>query len=156
MNRFPRLRMVIAVSPRFKLLERNIELRTQIDALIQGGRIDLAMQLPNPPLLPLIMDSNSARESLPAGSALPNPPYAYPDDDRAGRAREGRLLQDLEDFRRVLVPYGDEPRVRWQLESGLFLTFARSAIRGEASLRTAGRSDAMLTEATTHGGPALG
>ena len=40
----------------------------------------MAVQLPNPPILPLLIDTNSAKDSLPVGSELPNPPFAYQED----------------------------------------------------------------------------
>lgn len=79
-SRYPRLRMVVAISPRFRQFEKRPELKVQFDALLQAGRIEVALQLPNPPVLPLIIDSNSARESLSSGTSLPTPPFAYPDD----------------------------------------------------------------------------
>jgi len=80
LSRYPRLRLVLAVSPRFRQFEKRPELKVQLDAMIQAGRIELALQLPNPPMLPLIMDSNAARESLPTAASLPQPPFSYPDD----------------------------------------------------------------------------
>src|SRR2546430_7800041 len=61
----PSLRMVIAMSPRFAHLTKDPALRSQFLALKKAGRLEFALQLPNAPVLPLIIE---------------NPPYGYPDD----------------------------------------------------------------------------
>jgi len=78
--RHPSLRMVVALSPRFKRFEQDPALKAQILALQKAGKLELALQLPNAPFLPLIIDSNSARDALPPGSPLPNPAFVYPED----------------------------------------------------------------------------
>jgi hypothetical protein len=61
----PNLRMVIAMSPRFAHPMKDPVLKSQFLALKKAGRLELALQLPNAPILPLIVE---------------NPPYGYPDD----------------------------------------------------------------------------
>ena len=61
----PSLRMVIAMSPHFAHMAKDPALKSQILALKKAGRLELALQLPNAPILPLIIE---------------NPPYGYPDD----------------------------------------------------------------------------
>jgi hypothetical protein len=78
--RHPSLRMVIAMSPRFKHFDGDPVLKSQILALQKSGRLELALQLPNAPFLPLIVDTNGAKEALPSRSPLPSPAFAYPDD----------------------------------------------------------------------------
>src|SRR5690242_14851825 len=62
----PKLRLVLAVSPRFKHLAQNPALRNRLSALQKQGRVELALQLPNAPFLPLIMDTNAAKDALPS------------------------------------------------------------------------------------------
>jgi hypothetical protein len=62
--KYPDLRLVIAMSPRFQRLAKDPALKAQFLALQKEGRLDIALQIPNAPLLPLLVDS----------------PYAYPDD----------------------------------------------------------------------------
>ena len=76
----PKLRMVLAVSPRFKVFAQDALLRARVQTLQKSGRIELAMQLPNAPLLPLIVNTNSAKDAVPAGTRLPEPPFASPED----------------------------------------------------------------------------
>jgi hypothetical protein len=78
--KYPNLRMVIAMSPRFLRLTKEPALKAQVQTLIKQGRLELGLQIPNAPLLPLLVDTNSAKDALPAGSALPSPAYAYPED----------------------------------------------------------------------------
>src|SRR5690348_16490241 len=70
--RHPDLRMVIAMSPRFRHFEKDPALKAQALALQKSGRMELAMQLPNPPVLPLLVDTNSAKDAVAPGSPLPN------------------------------------------------------------------------------------
>jgi len=76
----PTLRMVIAMSPRFQHISKDPHLKAQFLALQKEGRLEIAMQIPNAPILPLLIDSSSAKDALPPAAALPNPPYVYPDD----------------------------------------------------------------------------
>jgi len=62
--KYPGLRMVIAMSPRFQHIAKDPHLKAQFQALEKEGRLEIAMQVPNAPLLPLLVDA----------------PYAYPDD----------------------------------------------------------------------------
>ncbi len=72
----PGLRMVIAMSPRFARLAKDPVIRSQLLALKKEGRLDLALQVPNAPILPLIVE---------------DPPYGYPDDviQLAAQAKAG-------------------------------------------------------------------
>src|SRR5258708_4177749 len=79
-DRHPNLRLVIAMSPRFTRFAKDPVLKAKAMALVRAGRLELALQLPNAPFLPLLIDTNSAKDAIPAGNSLPNPPYAYPDD----------------------------------------------------------------------------
>ena len=76
----PKWRMVLAVSPRFKRLSQDPAMRAKIQALQKANRLELALQLPNAPFLPLLVDSNAAKDALPPGAPLPTPPFAYPED----------------------------------------------------------------------------
>jgi hypothetical protein len=76
----PKLRLVLAVSPRFKKFSQDAALQARVQALLKQGKLELALQLPNAPLLPLVVDTNSAKDALPAGAPLPQPPFANPDD----------------------------------------------------------------------------
>ncbi|HVO32814.1 MAG TPA: glucodextranase DOMON-like domain-containing protein [Elusimicrobiota bacterium] len=80
LGRHPGLRAVLAVSPRFKSVASETPVKIQINNLQKERRVELALQLPNAPFLPLLIDTNAARDALPAGGALPNPPFSYPDD----------------------------------------------------------------------------
>jgi hypothetical protein len=62
--KYPGLRMVIAMSPRFQHIAKDPHLKAQFQTLQKDGRLEIAMQVPNAPLLPLLVDA----------------PYAYPDD----------------------------------------------------------------------------
>ena len=64
-TKYPQLRMVIAISPRFVRIAKDPVLRSQILALKKEGRLELAMQIPNAPILPLLVE---------------DPPYGFPDD----------------------------------------------------------------------------
>jgi len=78
--KYPALRMVIAVSPHFTHIVKDPHLKAQLLALQKAGRLEFAMQIPNAPLLPLLVDSASAREAIPSTATIPAPAYAYPDD----------------------------------------------------------------------------
>ena len=104
----PTLRMVIAVSPRFQRMAKDPHLKAQFLALQKEGRLEIAMQIPNAPILPLLVDSSSAREALPPAAALPNPSYAYPEDvvqliaqTKADFFRQWNFLP-----RGLVLPYG--------------------------------------------------
>jgi len=76
----PKLRLVMAMSPRFHRFEKDPALKAQVVALEKSNRVELALQLPNAPFLPLLIDTNSAKDALPQGSSLPASPFAYADD----------------------------------------------------------------------------
>jgi hypothetical protein len=106
--RYPKLRMVIAVSPRFQRLVQDANLKTQVLLLQKEGRLEFALQVPNAPILPLIVDTNSAKATLPPGAELPNPAYSYPDDvvqviaqTKAGFFRRWNFTP-----RGLVLPYG--------------------------------------------------
>src|ERR1041384_8494756 len=63
--KYPNLRMVIAVSPRFQHLTMDPTLKSQIQALVKSGRLELGLQIPNAPILPLLVDTNSAKDAPP-------------------------------------------------------------------------------------------
>ena len=79
-DRYPQLRMVIAISPRFRRFATEPLLKQKLQELQQSGRLELALQLPNAPFLPLLINTDSAKSNLPPETPLPNPPYVYPDD----------------------------------------------------------------------------
>jgi hypothetical protein len=72
--------MVIAISPRFQRFAREPMLRLQALALQNKDRLELAMQLPNAPFLPLLINTDAAKAATPLGTPLPVPAFAYPDD----------------------------------------------------------------------------
>jgi hypothetical protein len=79
-DKYPQLRMVIAVSPRFNRFAKEPPLKEKVLALISAGRLELALQLPNAPFLPLLINTDLARTALPAGAPLPSPPFMHPED----------------------------------------------------------------------------
>jgi hypothetical protein len=79
-DRHPKLRMVLALSPRLKKFSADPAMKARVLQLHKDGRLEFGLQLPNAPLLPLIVDTNSAKDAVPAGATLPNPPFAHPDD----------------------------------------------------------------------------
>jgi len=62
--KYPGLRLVIAMSPHFQHIAKDSLLKAKFQALQKEGRLEIAMQIPNAPILPLLVDA----------------PYAYPDD----------------------------------------------------------------------------
>ncbi len=80
LNRHRTLRAVLAISPRFKSFAADSPLKSQLMSLQKSGRLELALQLPNAPFLPLLIDTNVARDALGPDSALPDPSFSYPDD----------------------------------------------------------------------------
>ena len=62
--KYPGLRMVIAMSPRFLRIAKDPILKAKFLALQKDGRLEIAMQIPNAPILPLLVEA----------------PYAFPDD----------------------------------------------------------------------------
>jgi hypothetical protein len=105
---YPQLRMVIAVSPRFSKLVKDVAIKSRIDALVKEGRLELALQIPNAPLLPLLLEK---------------PPYGYPDDvvqllaqSKAGFYKNWGALP-----RGLVLPYGAaSPRLISLLERSGF------------------------------------
>ncbi len=89
----PSLKMVIAFSPRFASLAKDATLKTRLQALEKEGRLEIALQIPNAPILPLIAE---------------NPPYGYTDDivqliaqSKAGFYKTWNFLP-----RGFVLPYG--------------------------------------------------
>ena len=107
-TQYPSLRMVIAMSPHFQRFSKDPLLKSQSQALVKAGRLEIALQIPNAPILPLLVDTNSAKDALPEVSALPKPAYAYPEDVTQ------LIAQSKSDFfrqwnvlpRGLVVPYG--------------------------------------------------
>lgn len=77
---YPSLRMVIALSPRFIHFAKDPALRSRAVELQKAGRLELALQVPNPPFFPLLINTHSAKDALPPGASLPDPPFAFPED----------------------------------------------------------------------------
>src|SRR5437879_5905730 len=63
--KYPDLRMVIAMSPRFSRIAKDPVVKSQLAALQKEGRLEVALQIPNAPILPLLVE---------------DPPYGYSDD----------------------------------------------------------------------------
>src|SRR5258706_6925604 len=89
----PNLRMVIAMSPRFQHIAKDPQIKSQLLALQKENRLELALQIPNAPILPLLLE---------------NPPYGYPDDvvqliaqSKAGFFKQWNVLP-----RGLVLPYG--------------------------------------------------
>jgi hypothetical protein len=80
LDRFPSLKMVIAFSPRFQRFVKEPLLKDKALALQKEGRLEIALQLPNAPFLPLIINSDSAKAATPPGTPLPYPAFAHPED----------------------------------------------------------------------------
>jgi len=72
----PNLRMVIAMSPRFSHFAKDPALKARLLQLRKEGRLEFGLQLPNPPILPLIIE---------------DPPLGYPEDvvQLVARAKSG-------------------------------------------------------------------
>lgn len=106
--KYPDLRMVIAVSPHFQTFLKDLHLKTQFQTLLKAGRLELALQIPNAPILPLLIDSGSAKDATPAGTQLPDPAYAYPDDvtQLIARSKAGFFKQWNFLPHGLVVPYG--------------------------------------------------
>src|SRR5581483_11058872 len=51
-TKYSNLRMVIAVSPRFQHVAKDLGIRNQIQVLMKSGRLELGLQIPNAPILP--------------------------------------------------------------------------------------------------------
>jgi len=90
---YPALRMVIAMSPRFQHVANDPYLKAQIQTLMKDGRLGLALQIPNAPLLPLLIEDQR---------------YGYPDDviqliaqSKAGFFKQWNLLPHG-----LVLPYG--------------------------------------------------
>ena len=106
--KYPDLRLVIAMSPRFQRLAKDPALKAQFQALQKEGRLDIAMQIPNAPLL------RASGWNPPYAY-----PYAYPDDvvqlmaqSKADFFRQWNLLP-----RGLVLPYGAaSPRLLSLLE----------------------------------------
>jgi hypothetical protein len=79
-EKYPSLRMVIAVSPRFQRFNKEPALKEAFLALHKAGHLEFALQLPNSPFLPLLINTDAATAATPPGTPLPSPAYAYPDD----------------------------------------------------------------------------
>lgn len=111
-DRHPNLRLVIAMSPRFTRFTKDTALKDKVLALERAGRLELALQLPNPPFLPLLIDTHSAKDAIPAGHSLPNPPYAYPDDvvQMVARAKADFFRQWNGLPRGLVLPHGAASR----------------------------------------------
>src|SRR5262245_8471871 len=54
------LRMVIAISPRFQRFAKEAPLKERLLALQKERRLEMALQLPNAPFLPLLINTDSA------------------------------------------------------------------------------------------------
>jgi hypothetical protein len=76
----PKLRMVVALSPRFKRLAQDPATHAKVVALQKAGRLEMALQIPNAPLFPLLVNSDDAKDGVPAGTPLPSPAFAFPED----------------------------------------------------------------------------
>ena len=61
--RYPHFRMVVALSPKFRQLANNPALKEQVLSWQKMGRLEIALQVPNPPILPLLIQTDSARRS---------------------------------------------------------------------------------------------
>ena len=112
-TQYPDLRMVIAMSPRFLRLAKDAHLKAQFQGLQKTGRLEIALQIPNAPILPLLLDTFSARDSLGPAALIPNPSYAYPEDvvqliaqSKADFFRQWNFLP-----RGFIPPYGDRKSV---------------------------------------------
>jgi hypothetical protein len=80
LDKFPQLKMAVAVSPRFSRFSKEPALKDRLLALQKDGRLELALQLRIARFLPLLNNTDAARAALPAGSPLPVPAFAFPED----------------------------------------------------------------------------
>ena len=62
--KYPGLRLVIAMSPHFQHIAKDPILKAKFLTLQKEGRLEIVMQMPNAPILPLLVEA----------------PYSYPDD----------------------------------------------------------------------------
>jgi len=97
--KYPQLRMVIAMSPRFMHIVKDPHLKAQFQALQKQGRLDIALQIPNAPILPLLMQ---------------DPPYGFSDDviQIIAQSKAGFFKQWSQLPHGIVLPYGADS---WEL-----------------------------------------
>jgi len=108
LDRYPKLRMVWAVSPRSFRGAKQADIKARMQALEKEGRLALALQIPNAPLLPLLLNTADAQGALPADAALLSPPYASSDDvvQHVGRAKNDFVKNWGSAPQGLILPYG--------------------------------------------------
>jgi hypothetical protein len=89
----PDLRMVIAMSPRFSRITKDPIVKSQLAALQKEGRLEMALQIPNAPILPLLLD---------------DPPYGYSEDvvQLIAQAKAGYFKNWNSLPKGLVLPYG--------------------------------------------------
>ncbi len=115
---YPDLRMMMALSPRFTRLAKDPALKSRVQALEKEGRLELALQIPNAPLLPLLAE---------------NPPYGFTEDivqliaqSKAGFYKTWNFLP-----KGLVLPFGAaSPRLLSMLERSGFSWIVASLGQG--------------------------
>lgn len=82
LKKYPEYRITLILPKDFLSPELDPELVGQFRQLIDEGRIEPVLVLPNQVILPLIYDLNLAKGYLPEGYFLPNKAFAWPEDIR--------------------------------------------------------------------------
>ena len=107
-DRYPALRFVWAVSPRFFKTGKNSALKKDLQELEKTGRISVALQIPNAPFLPLLANTDEAKTAVPADTSLPTPPYLGTDDviQHVARAKSEFIKNWGTSPKGLVLPYG--------------------------------------------------
>ena len=107
--------MVIALSPHFQRASKDPHVKAQFQALLKSGRLDFALQIPNAPILPLLME---------------DPPHGYPDDviQLIAQAKAGFFKQWNYLPKGLVVPYGAADAKLIALLEKLGLTWVVAAV----------------------------
>ncbi len=87
--------------------ERSRQAKTLFQTLVSSKQIEVVLTLPHRPVLPLIMDTQNAKLSVPPVSALPTP-FAWPGDavEQMGLARESFRRRWRQPPQGLVLPWG--------------------------------------------------
>jgi hypothetical protein len=108
LERHPQLRVVWAVSPRFFRSPKEALYKARLKELEQQGQIAVALQIPNAPFLPLLLNTSDAQGAIPTDHALPALPYSSSDDvlQHVIRARTDFIKSWGAPPKGLILPYG--------------------------------------------------
>jgi len=107
-DKIPSLRLVLALPSRFHRLAKDPLIAPIFYRLVDAGRLELAIQISNPPLLPLLIDTDEAKRTLPPGTDLPIPAYRHPEDvtQIVARTRADFFKSFSRAPKGIVLPYG--------------------------------------------------